>query len=59
MTENSVPHTEQVASGPPPAWLLRLAFASGGLAVIALCAALWAKWGVVVAMSTDILKACF
>ena len=46
-------------TAPPPAWLVRLAMVSGGLALLALCVALWAKWGIVLAMSEDFLKACF
>ena len=46
-------------SPPPPAWLLRLAIGSVILAMMAFGTLLWAKWGIVLAMGQDILKACF
>ena len=51
--------TEAEAAEPAPRWLTRLAATSGGLALLALGVGLWAKWGVVLAMSEDFLKACF
>ena len=47
------------AAPPPPRWLVRLALASGGAAALTLALALWLKWGLVMAMGQDILKACF
>lgn len=44
---------------PPPAWLLRLTMGSVILAMMAFGTLLWAKWGIVLAMGQDILKACF
>ena len=49
----------QSAAPPPPAWLVRVTTASAILALLALTTLLWAKWGVVLAMSTDFLKNCF
>lgn len=46
-------------SPPPPAWLVRLALGSIVLAMMAFGTLLWAKWGIVLAMGQDILKACF
>jgi hypothetical protein len=42
-----------------PRWLVTLTLTSVILAMMALGALLWAKWGVVVAMAQDIYKACF
>lgn len=42
-----------------PKWLSRLALASVGLAMLAFAGLLWAKWGVVLAMSQDVLRFCF
>ena len=46
-------------SPPPPAWLVRLTLGSAILAMMAFGTLLWAKWGIVLAMGQDILKACF
>ena len=42
-----------------PKWLSRLTLASIGLAMLAFAGLLWAKWGVVLAMSQDVLRFCF
>lgn len=44
---------------PPPRWLVRLSLTSGVMAVLALAALLWSKWGLVVVITTDVLKYCF
>lgn len=51
--------THNDASPPPPAWLVRLTLGSVVLALLSGTALLWAKWGVVLAMSQDLLKNCF
>ena len=44
---------------PPPQWLVRLCLVSAVLAVLALSALLWSKWGLVVVITTDVMKYCF
>lgn len=44
---------------PPPCWLVRLSIVSGILAVFALGALLWSKWGLLVVITTDALRYCF
>ena len=47
---------------PPPAaprWLVWLAIGSAVSGLAALSIGLWAKWGLVIAMSQDLLKYCF
>lgn len=53
----SVSHHQ--APPPAPPWLVRIALGSVVLALLAGTAMLWARWGVVLAMSQDILKNCF
>lgn len=43
----------------PPVWLVQLTLGSVILAMMAFGTLLWAKWGIVLAMGQDILKACF
>ena len=45
---------------PPPAprWLVWLAIGSSVMGLAALSVGLWAKWGLVLAMSEDLLKYC-
>ena len=51
--------THHEATPPPPVWLVRITLGSVVLALLAGTAMLWAKWGVVLAMSQDFLKNCF
>lgn len=44
---------------PVPRWLKVLAAGSLGLASMAFAVTLWAKWGVVLAMSQDFINYCF
>ena len=44
---------------PAPRWLVWLAIGSAVSGLAALTVGLWAKWGLVVAMSEDLLKYCF
>ena len=44
---------------PPPRWLVRLSIGSAVMAVLAFGALLWSKWGLVVVITTDVLKYCF
>ena len=46
-------------TGQTPRWLSRLTLASVGVAMLAFAGVLWAKWGVVLAMSQDVLRFCF
>ena len=50
---------QTIEAPPAPAWLIRLALGSLGLATLSVCVLLWAKWGTVLAMGEDILKLCF
>lgn len=43
---------------PAPRWLVWLAIGSSVTGLAALGVGLWAKWGLVVAMSEDLLKYC-
>ena len=54
-----MPGAQTTALPPAPRWLVTLTLTSVILAMMALGALLWAKWGVVVAMAQDIYKACF
>ena len=50
---------EQSAPSPPaPKWLVWLAIGSAVSGLAALSVGLWAKWGLVLAMSEDLLKYC-
>lgn len=53
----SISHHQETP--PAPAWLVRVALGSVVLALLAGTALLWAKWGVVLAMSRDVLRNCF
>lgn len=44
---------------PTPLWLVRLSTVSGAMAVLALCALLWSKWGLAVVIATDLARYCF
>jgi hypothetical protein len=44
---------------PPPQWLVRLSLVSAVMAMLALGALLWSKWGLVVVITTDVLRYCF
>ena len=44
---------------PPPRWLLHLTAVSVSLAVLALLALMWARWGLVVVLMSDFIKYCF
>lgn len=44
---------------PAPRWLVRLTVTSVALAVLALFALVWSRWGLVVVMAQDVLKYCF
>jgi hypothetical protein len=44
---------------PPPRWLLRLTAVSVSLAVLALLALMWARWGLVVVLMSGLIKYCF
>jgi len=46
-------------TSPPPRWLVRLTLTSVALAVLALFALVWSRWGLVVVMAQDVLKYCF
>ncbi|MDH3700615.1 MAG: hypothetical protein OEU46_04810 [Alphaproteobacteria bacterium] len=46
-------------TSPPPKWLVRLTGVSVVLAVLALFALVWSRWGLVVVMTQDVLKYCF
>lgn len=50
--------TEQITP-PPPRWLVRLTATSVFLAVLALLALLWGRWGMVVVLMSDFIKYCF
>ena len=50
---------EQHPQSPPaPRWLVWLAIGSSVTGLAALSVGLWAKWGLVLAMSEDLLKYC-
>lgn len=44
---------------PPPRWLVRLAVVSVWLAVLALLALIWKRWGLLVVLGSDFVKYCF
>ena len=44
---------------PPPRWLVRLTVISAWLAVLALLALLWKRWGLLVVLGSDFVKYCF
>jgi hypothetical protein len=44
---------------PPPRWLVRLAVVSAWLAVLALLALIWKRWGLLVVLGSDFVKYCF
>ena len=46
-------------NSPTPTWLLRLTAVSASLAVLALIALLWARWGAAVVLMSDIISYCF
>lgn len=54
-----MPQVQSTVLLPAPRWLVTLTLTSMILAMMALGALLWARWGVVVAMAQDIYKACF
>ena len=49
----------QAPAPPAPRWLVWLAIGSTVSGLAALSIGLWAKWGLVIAMSEDLLKYCF
>ena len=44
---------------PAPRWLVRLTVTSAAVALLALFALVWSRWGLVVVMAQDVLKYCF
>ena len=44
---------------PPPRWLVRLTVVSVWLAVLALLALIWKRWGMLVVLTSDFIKYCF
>ena len=50
---------DQVPATHAPRWLVWLAIGSTVSGLTALSIGLWAKWGLVLAMSEDLLKYCF
>lgn len=44
---------------PVPRWLRIMAAGSLALALLAFSVTLWAKWGVILAMSQDFINYCF
>ena len=48
-----------VSAKPAPPWLVYLTVGSVGLAMLSFGALLWAKWGIVLTMTEDVLKYCF
>ena len=59
LSEDSGATAPRTAAQATPKWLSRLTLASVGLAMLAFAGLLWAKWGVVLAMSQDVLRFCF
>ena len=53
----SLTHSNQTP--PVPRWLRFLAIGSIALALLAFSVTLWAKWGVILAMSQDFINYCF
>lgn len=49
----------EVKDHPPPRWLLRLTAVSVSLAVLSLLALIWARWGLVVVLTSEFIKYCF
>jgi hypothetical protein len=51
--------TTETDYAPPPRWLVRLTVISVWLAVLALLALIWHRWGLLVVLGSDFLKYCF
>lgn len=47
------------ASASTPIWLVRLTAVSVSLAVLALLALIWGRWGLVVVLMSEFIKYCF
>lgn len=51
--------TTDSETSPPPRWLVHVTVVSGWMAVLALLALLWQRWGLLVVLGSDFIKYCF